>query len=159
MVCPRCAKVNEDDARFCAKCGRNLEDALREAKTSAAEEEEVRYCYRHPKEATNLSCGRCNKPICTKCAIIGPAGPRCPDCSKTEVAFRPGAIGLGVKRTFRSVGSRGPWAWYYIVILGMLLLGGLRTCGGMLFDQGQEPDYREEQYVSPDEGSNQHDGE
>lgn len=158
MVCPRCAKVNEDDARFCAKCGRNLEDAMREATAAQSEEEEVRYCYRHPKEATNLSCGRCGKPICTRCAILGPAGPRCPDCAKTEVAFRPGAIGLGVKRTFRSVGTRGPWAWYYIIIIGGLLFGGLRACTGFLFDRGQ-PDYSEEQYTPAQEDSKPQEGE
>lgn len=158
MVCPRCAKENDDDARFCAKCGRNLEDARKEALLKQTPDDEIRYCYRHPKEATNLSCGRCEKPICTRCAILGPAGPRCPDCAKSDVVFRPAAVGLGVKRTFRSVGTRGPWAWYYVVILGMLLFGGLRACTGF-FSGPQLPPMYEEEYVPPPIEEGSRDGE
>lgn len=38
-------------------------------------------CYRHPKVETNVACGRCEKPICARCMVSGPAGMRCPDCS------------------------------------------------------------------------------
>lgn len=40
-----------------------------------------KYCYKHPKEETGLSCGRCERPICTRCVVIGPAGPRCRECA------------------------------------------------------------------------------
>lgn len=38
-------------------------------------------CYKHPKEETNLSCGKCDRPICTRCMVMGPAGIRCPECA------------------------------------------------------------------------------
>jgi hypothetical protein len=38
-------------------------------------------CYRHNKVETAVSCGRCDRPICPKCMIPGPAGMRCPDCA------------------------------------------------------------------------------
>jgi hypothetical protein len=38
-------------------------------------------CYRHKKVETNVHCGKCDKPICPKCMISGPAGMRCPDCA------------------------------------------------------------------------------
>jgi len=38
-------------------------------------------CYRHKKVETNVRCGKCDKPICPKCMIPGPAGMRCPDCA------------------------------------------------------------------------------
>ena len=38
-------------------------------------------CYRHPKTETAVSCGRCERPICVKCMVSGPAGMRCPDCA------------------------------------------------------------------------------
>lgn len=38
-------------------------------------------CYRHPKVETGVSCGKCDRPICTRCMIPGPAGMRCPDCA------------------------------------------------------------------------------
>jgi hypothetical protein len=37
-------------------------------------------CYRHPRTETFVSCGRCDKPICPKCMVSGPAGMRCRDC-------------------------------------------------------------------------------
>ena len=39
-------------------------------------------CYRHPDRETYVSCGRCERPMCTGCAMIGPVGLRCRDCGK-----------------------------------------------------------------------------
>ncbi len=39
-------------------------------------------CARHPKVETNLRCGKCNQPICPKCAVQTPVGARCPDCAR-----------------------------------------------------------------------------
>jgi hypothetical protein len=39
------------------------------------------YCYKHPKVETGLSCGKCERPICTDCMIVGPAGVRCKECA------------------------------------------------------------------------------
>ncbi len=38
-------------------------------------------CYRHPRVETAVSCGKCDRPICPKCMVAGPAGMRCPDCA------------------------------------------------------------------------------
>lgn len=38
-------------------------------------------CYRHPKVETNVSCGKCDRPICPRCMVAGPAGMRCSDCA------------------------------------------------------------------------------
>jgi hypothetical protein len=38
-------------------------------------------CYRHKNVETAVSCGRCDRPICPKCMISGPAGMRCPECA------------------------------------------------------------------------------
>jgi hypothetical protein len=38
-------------------------------------------CVNHPKVETFLRCGKCDKPICTECMLIGPAGTRCRDCA------------------------------------------------------------------------------
>jgi hypothetical protein len=40
-------------------------------------------CSYHPDVETNLSCGKCGKPICPKCMVQTPVGIRCPDCAKT----------------------------------------------------------------------------
>ena len=40
------------------------------------------YCPRHPKNETNLRCGRCEKLVCTECMVHTPVGVRCQDCGK-----------------------------------------------------------------------------
>ena len=37
-------------------------------------------CVWHPNRETNLSCSRCNKPICNDCVVHSPVGMRCPEC-------------------------------------------------------------------------------
>lgn len=39
-----------------------------------------RYCARHPKVPTALSCSRCLTPICPECAVSGAVGFLCPKC-------------------------------------------------------------------------------
>jgi hypothetical protein len=39
------------------------------------------YCKRHPSVETGLRCGRCDTPICPKCAVFTDVGARCPDCA------------------------------------------------------------------------------
>src|SRR5438876_10010069 len=38
-------------------------------------------CAIHPKVETFLRCGKCDKPICPDCMVVGPAGTRCRDCA------------------------------------------------------------------------------
>jgi len=38
------------------------------------------YCTNHPQTETSLRCNRCEKPICTKCAVLTPTGYRCKEC-------------------------------------------------------------------------------
>ena len=125
IPCPRCGKQNETEARFCTKCGLNfIEYRSKQIQPS----EDTQFCYRHPKTATNLTCGRCDKPVCTDCVVLGPAGPRCPECAKTNTPFRPAAVTLNAKRAARSLTGRGPIPWYYILILFVIFGGVFRGC-------------------------------
>ncbi len=38
-------------------------------------------CATHPNIETNLSCGKCGKPICPRCMVMTPVGARCRDCA------------------------------------------------------------------------------
>jgi len=38
-------------------------------------------CARHPDIETDLRCGKCEQPICPKCAVQTPVGARCPKCA------------------------------------------------------------------------------
>ena len=61
-------------------------------------------CYRHPERETWVRCGRCDQPICPKCAVQGPVGFRCRQCGLVKNAsirdFSPRQLALGVGVTF-----------------------------------------------------------
>ena len=42
--------------------------------------EVLSYCENHPDRETNLRCNRCDKLICSQCAIQTPTGYRCEEC-------------------------------------------------------------------------------
>ncbi len=42
--------------------------------------EVLSYCENHPDRETSLRCNRCNKLICSQCAIQTPTGYRCEEC-------------------------------------------------------------------------------
>jgi hypothetical protein len=59
-------------------------------------------CYRHPDRETWVRCGRCDQPICSRCAMQGPVGFRCRQCGTPAydplTSLRPTqlAIGFGI---------------------------------------------------------------
>lgn len=44
----------------------------------------IQYCSNHPNVETNLRCNRCEKLICSKCAVHTPTGYRCKDCVRSQ---------------------------------------------------------------------------
>lgn len=42
------------------------------------------YCYNHPQRETMLRCNRCNRPICSECAVLTPTGYRCRECIRGQ---------------------------------------------------------------------------
>ncbi|MCX6050519.1 MAG: DnaJ domain-containing protein [Chloroflexi bacterium] len=42
------------------------------------------YCANHPNVETLLRCNKCNKPICTKCAVRTAVGFRCKECIRAQ---------------------------------------------------------------------------
>ena len=42
------------------------------------------YCYVHPDRETLLRCNRCERPICTSCAVLTPTGYRCKECVRGQ---------------------------------------------------------------------------
>jgi hypothetical protein len=70
------------------------------------------YCTFHPNTETSLRCNRCERPICTRCAVLTPTGYRCKDCVR------------GQQKTF----DTSEWYDYPIAFLlgaGLSFLGSL----------------------------------
>jgi hypothetical protein len=42
------------------------------------------YCYIHPNRETLLRCNKCERPICTQCAVLTPTGYRCKECIHSQ---------------------------------------------------------------------------
>jgi hypothetical protein len=72
------------------------------ATTGASDDDagEVLHCYRHPDRETYVRCGRCEQPICPKCAMQGPVGFRCRQCGRLKndpiTSFTPTQLVLGL---------------------------------------------------------------
>lgn len=71
------------------------------AEGSAESEDDGRlFCYRHPDRETWVRCGRCDRPICPKCAMQGPVGFRCRICGKPAfdpmTSFTPAQLARGL---------------------------------------------------------------
>lgn len=45
---------------------------------------EILTCYKHPNRETLLRCNKCNRPICTQCALQTPTGYRCKECVRGQ---------------------------------------------------------------------------
>lgn len=90
-------------------------------------DDEDLYCENHPSVETMLRCNRCNKPICTRCAVQTPVGYRCKQCvGQQQSAFYTGgtvdyAIGAGLALVLGGIASYIVMmlgAWFFALILG-----------------------------------------
>ncbi len=83
------------------------------------------HCYRHLDRETYVRCGRCDQPICTRCAMQGPVGMRCRSCGKPTrdalTSLRPAqvAIALGVSLGGGlMIGFLGNQLGWFMIIVG-----------------------------------------
>ncbi|MGD8472895.1 MAG: tetratricopeptide repeat protein [Anaerolineae bacterium] len=90
-------------------------------------DDNVLYCANHPTVETMLRCNRCNKPICTRCAIQTPVGYRCKECvgRQQAVFYSGGALDYVIAGAISVV--LGGIASYLMTLVGAwfiaLLLG------------------------------------
>jgi hypothetical protein len=71
-------------------------------------------CAYHPHRETSLRCNRCDKPICSSCAVQTPVGYRCRECIQ------------GQQRIFETARS------YHVVIAGIVAAVGAGIAIGLL---------------------------
>lgn len=99
------------------------------------------FCYRHPDRETWVRCGRCDRPICTQCAMQGPVGFRCRECGKpvrdpmstfTPVQLAGGLVasfGGGLLAAYIS-GRFGFFALFVAFFAGGLIVQGITRITG-----------------------------
>jgi cation transport ATPase len=94
-------------------------------------------CANHPNTPTRLRCGRCGKPICTRCANTTSVGLRCPECARgprpvmyqTDTTILGRALGAGLLAAvvlgaawgflnFAGLDFRGTWDFWFSLITG-----------------------------------------
>jgi len=89
-------------------------------------------CAYHPDRETTLRCNKCEKPICTKCAVLTPVGYRCKECVRGQqsvfetarpadfvIAAVVSAVGTGIAVAL--LNFLGFWGFFVAPIVG----GGL----------------------------------
>lgn len=77
-------------------------------------------CATHPNVETELSCGKCEKPICPRCLVHTPVGARCRECAQVRriptynmsntTFLRAGGAALGA-----GIGIGAAWAFFNLV--------------------------------------------
>jgi membrane associated rhomboid family serine protease len=83
-------------------------------------------CYRHPKRETQLSCTRCDRPICIDCKVDASVGFQCKECvKKGNKGVRPARTAFGGSR----VGQLG-YACQAIIAVNVLFLIASTILGG-----------------------------
>ncbi|RYG35813.1 zinc ribbon domain-containing protein [bacterium] len=127
--CSKCGTENPDDGRFCRSCGQKFVAMAAPVETS---EPGVYYCYKHKKETTRVTCGRCERPLCTKCVTVGANGVRCRDCARNKVPLHfSGMVHemfSGLRKMGRTLAAQPYWI-YIIVLLAMSVIGRISTLG------------------------------
>jgi len=90
----------------------------------------INYCYVHPTRETSLRCKRCERYICTSCAVRTPTGYMCKDCVRSHqksfdtaewVDFILGFIAAGLLSGVATflvtlIGGIGFFGWFLILV-------------------------------------------
>jgi hypothetical protein len=88
-------------------------------------------CARHPDIDTDLRCGKCEQPICPKCAVQTPVGTRCPKCAalkklpvyeiSTIFYIRAIAAGLAAAAVLGAIWPFIPLAGFFLFFIALVV--------------------------------------
>lgn len=120
-------------------------DSVTGAELPDGDAEFRQFCYRHPQRETYVRCGRCDRPICSTCAMQGPVGFRCRQCGRPArdplTALTLGqlvlaaAIAVGGGLLIGLIGAQLGWLSLFIAFFGgSFTAEGIRRAIG--FKQG-----------------------
>lgn len=98
-------------------------------------------CYNHPNRPTLLRCNRCDRPICTECAVLTPTGYRCKECVRGQqrvfntARWHDFLIAVVTAGVLSLLGSRiasflGFFSLFIAPVVGVLIAEGVRKFTG-----------------------------
>src|SRR5689334_11706179 len=90
------------------------------------------YCANHPQTATSLRCNKCNKPICTKCAVRTPVGYRCRECVRGQQQVFETAMWYDYIVAPVAAAILGGIAGAFVTVLGWFVIFLAPVAGGLI---------------------------
>lgn len=92
----------------------------------------VYWCPRHKGVKTRLRCGRCEKPICPKCTVMGWTGARCKDCASNRSQHIYQVSPTQYSLAFAVAAGLGAVGAFLVMHLGLLVVFFAALVGGTL---------------------------
>ena len=86
------------------------------------EETPTLYCANHPTVEATLRCNRCEKPICTKCAVLTPTGYRCRECVRGQQRQFENAQWFDYPLVFIAMGILSFFGSWLVTIIGFFTI-------------------------------------
>lgn len=86
-----------------------------------ATEVQEKFCYRHKKRPTLVSCARCGRPACSDCLVEAPIGYQCVRCAGEKYKPNTSLAKLRRRRRLRKVAKSS----LYIVVLAAVVAGAV----------------------------------
>jgi hypothetical protein len=93
---------------------------------------ETLYCANHPQTATSLRCNKCNKPICTRCAVLTPVGYRCKECVRGQQQVFETALWYDYLTAPITAAILGGLAGALLTVLGWFVIFLAPVAGGVV---------------------------
>ena len=97
------------------------------------------YCYVHPTRETSLRCKRCDRYICTSCAVSTPTGYICKDCMRERQKSFDTALWYDFVSGFAIAGLISGLASFLVTLIGgigffgfLLVFLGSSAAGGLI---------------------------
>ena len=102
-------------------------------------ETSLTYCYVHPNRETSLRCKRCDRYICTSCAVSTPTGYICKDCMRERQKSFDTAVWYDFASGFIVAGLLSGIASFLVTLIGgigffgfLLVFLGSSAAGGII---------------------------
>ena len=121
--CDRCGTETENPTKFCGNCGAKF---VPRPETVMSGDDGAFFCQRHPREVTRLTCGKCERPICTRCLVMSPAGVRCRDCARNRVPISARGVLHDAKSAISPMDGRKIWYLYILSWIARFFGGWFR---------------------------------